>query len=284
MLQTNEVIEEGENVIEETLESRVRKWFKFGHKYIPQQDRLEMLHERIPPARKLAEIKHADMMEDGQRLLICPGGIGGLGNPHFVSPTIPGPKIAGKGEQGYTKIIKLELKTLADVGMVGLPNAGKSTLLESVSNAHPRIAPYPFTTINPYVGVVEFSDCWRLTLADIPGIIKGAHQNRGLGHNFLRHIERNKVLIYVIDLASPEPWNDLQILIDELDHYKPGLTARPSIICANKADITSPAKENLEILKLKTNWPIVPVSAKDRQNIKMLTSLMRQMVEGVRSE
>ncbi|KAI8909643.1 P-loop containing nucleoside triphosphate hydrolase protein [Gorgonomyces haynaldii] len=220
-----------------------------------------------------------DLLEDGQKIMVCKGGIGGLGNPHFVTPLMPGPGIASKGEHGQVKFIQLELKTLADAGLVGLPNAGKSTLLKAVSNCHPRIAPYPFTTLNPYVGTIDFPDFWSMTIADMPGIIKGAHQNHGLGHRFLRHIERNQIFVYVVDLASEAPWDDLKVLQDELEQYKPGLTQKPSIVCANKADIAESARTNLEILKQKTHLPIVPVSAKNEKNIHTLTGLMRQLVE-----
>jgi GTP-binding protein len=175
--------------------------------------------------------------------------------------------------------LEFELKTLADAGLVGLPNAGKSTLLKAVSNAHPQIAPYPFTTLNPYVGTIDFADYWTMTVADMPGILPGAHQNLGLGLRFLRHIERNKVFVYVIDLAGKEPWKDLECLQAELEAYKIGLTARPSIVVGNKADVSEMAKNNLTILSSKTSLPIVPVSAKFGKNITLLTSTLRNMVE-----
>ena len=190
-----------------------------------------------------------------------------------------GPGIAGKGDQGETMLVEFELKSIADAGLVGLPNAGKSTLLKAVTNAHPRIAPYPFTTLNPYIGTIDFPDFWTMTLSDMPGIIKGAHQNLGLGHRFLRHIERNFILVYVLDLSGEAPWEDLAILQNELECYKPGLTQRPSLIAANKADVVDKAKENLKILSTKTKIPIVPISAKNEKNIHMLTGLMRTMVQ-----
>lgn len=266
----------------ERQDALIKKWFKFSDKYYPQQDRIDMLLERIPPPRYPHPIQKVDLLTDGQKYLLTLGGSGGLGNPHFVSPLVLGPRVAGRGEAGVTRHIQLELKTLADLGLIGLPNAGKSTLLAAVSNAHPRIAPYPFTTLNPYVGTIDFPDFYRMTLADIPGLIKGAHLNLGLGHRFLKHVERNHVLVYVVDLASTAPWEDLEILENELEMHLPGLTLRPSVVVANKADVGQVARDNLEILKQKTSKVIVPVSAKNRKNIETLTAVMRTMVQGVR--
>jgi GTP-binding protein len=273
-----EITPEVEQVEEITIEQKVYKYFKFGHKYTPQLDRFEMLSERIPAARQLAIINNIDLLHNDQSLLICPGGNGGFGNPHYVSPAIPGPRIASKGEPRTVRIIKLDLKTIADVGLIGLPNAGKSTLLNAITNAHPKIAPYPFTTLTPYVGVVNFSDSYRFTIADLPGIIKNAHLNRGLGHEFLKHIERTSVLIYVIDVSSKEPWLDLQTVQEELEKYKVGLSKRPGIICANKADLKG-AELNLEELAKRTDMVIVPVSAKYEKNLEYLVDLMRVQVK-----
>jgi GTP-binding protein len=171
---------------------------------------------------------------------------------------------------------------------VGLPNAGKSTFLSAVSNAHPKIASYPFTTLNPYIGTVDFVDSFQLTVADIPGLIKGAHKNVGLGHAFLRHIERSKVLVYVVDLSVEEPWNDFQTLSNELEAYSKGLTNRPSIVIANKADVTSVAKDNFsrfekiilsEFEKKGETVAVIPVSAKYKKNIVKATTVLRNMVE-----
>ncbi|KAH9270952.1 obg family GTPase CgtA [Batrachochytrium salamandrivorans] len=258
--------------------------FKFRDKYIPQEDRMQMLFQRLPKKkRRVVEYKpiEFELLEDGERKLLARGGIGGLGNPHFVTPTIPGPGIAGKGAKVEPMVFQLELKTMADAGLVGLPNAGKSTLLKATSNAHPKIAPYPFTTLNPYVGTIDFQDFWTMTIADIPGIIKGAHDNLGLGHRFLRHIERTKLLVYVIDLASEAPWDDLDTLQSELEAFQKGMTDRPSLIAANKADVSEIAEQNFAILKSKTHIPIVPISAKHEKNIRAFTSVMRKMVEEI---
>ena len=153
------------------------------------------------------------------------------------------------------------------------------TLLAAVSDAHPKIAPYPFTTMNPYIGTIDFPDLFSITMADIPGLIKGAHRNVGLGHKFLRHVERSKMLVYVVDLAGEAPWTDLAILQSELEAYSQGLTNRPSIVVANKADLGDKPRQNLERLKMETSLPIVPISAKDKKNILTLTTLMRRMIE-----
>ncbi|KAJ3304536.1 Mitochondrial ribosome-associated GTPase 2 [Kappamyces sp. JEL0829] len=254
--------------------------FKFRKGYVPQEDRVAMLKERIPyRSKKKAPLIELDLVKDGQKHLIRRGGRGGFGNPHFKTPLIPGPGIASRGQRIGPMTLEFELKTLADAGLVGLPNAGKSTLLKAVSNAHPQIAPYPFTTLNPYVGTIDFADYWTMTIADMPGILPGAHQNLGLGLRFLRHIERNKVFVYVIDLAGKEPWTDLECLQQELEAYKPGLTSRPCLIAANKADVSTTAKANLETLKARTNLPIVPISAKLGKNITFFTSTLRALVE-----
>ncbi|KAJ3042527.1 GTPase of the mitochondrial inner membrane that associates with the large ribosomal subunit [Rhizophlyctis rosea] len=264
--------------------ARIHKFFKFRSGYVPQDDRVKMLLERIalePPSRPPPPLS-VDLTHDGQRICIARGGRGGQGNPHFQSPEIRGPAFAGRGMPGPTLYLELELKTIADAGLVGLPNAGKSTFLAAVSNAHPRIAPYPFTTLNPYVGMIDFPDFWRMTLADIPGLIEGAHRNVGLGHRFLRHVERNKILVYVIDLAGPAPWRDLAVLKNELELYQPGLTDRPSLVVANKADLGDRARKNLEVLKDSTDDIVVPCSAKEGKNVQVVTGVMRQMVEEVR--
>ncbi|KAJ3326255.1 hypothetical protein HDV06_000131 [Boothiomyces sp. JEL0866] len=254
----------------------------FRNNYLPQEDRIRFLKESIPRKRRKQPLFEFDLKNDGDSCIVFEGGRGGLGNPHYQTANILSPGFAGRGEMMGDRYYEFELKTLADAGLVGLPNAGKSTLLKAVSNAHPQIAPYPFTTLNPYVGTIDFDDYWTMTLADMPGIIKGAHQNHGLGLRFLRHVERNKIFVYVIDLAGEEPWQDLETLQSELELYKKGLTNRPSIVAANKADISESAKKNLEMLKSKTSLPIVPISAKYSKNILQLTGLMRHLVESVK--
>jgi GTP-binding protein len=181
-----------------------------------------------------------DLNEPGQQWTLCKGGKGGLGNVHFKSSRNQAPTQFTYGEPGETGEFYLELRTIADVGLVGYPNAGKSTVLTKISAAHPKVASYPFTTLTPHVGVVQLSEDRRFTVADIPGLIEGAHQNVGLGHEFLRHITRCKLLAFVLDAAGSEgrdPLSDLQNLRREINLYDPALSERPWIIVANKCDL-----------------------------------------------
>ncbi|KAG0035141.1 GTPase of the mitochondrial inner membrane that associates with the large ribosomal subunit [Podila clonocystis] len=323
--------------------------------------------DRIVEARRAAMSKKPLLLdvnehtEDGERFMVGRGGGGGYGNPHFLTTQNRAPKYATRGREGQTRWLTLELKTIADAGLVGLPNAGKSTFLQAVSNAHPAIAPYPFTTLNPYIGTVDYSDSYQVKVADIPGLIRGAHMNVGLGHSFLRHVERSKVLVYVIDIAAefgvkrqvkgvddwtPEqdehegkdsmeatkdiptdtteslkmdaqysqPFEDWKTLLDELEAYQPGLTRRPSMIIANKADVTEVAPKNLQLFQklVHEEWAkrraayslsspssssssspsfsqehdlkIVPVSAKYKKNIIKVTSILREIVEAEKAK
>lgn len=183
-----------------------------------------------------AEELVADVVADGQRVLVARGGKGGFGNAHFATSTNQAPRRAEPGEPGEEARLRLELKLIADVGIVGFPNAGKSTLLSAVTRARPRIAGYPFTTTEPVLGVVEMG-YQSFVMADIPGIIEGAHKGRGLGLDFLRHIERTRVLIYLLDGTSEKPVADLKALEAELESYQPLLKARPRIIAVNKIDL-----------------------------------------------
>lgn len=181
----------------------------------------------------------ADLAVEGQRVLIAKGGRGGLGNAHFATSTNRAPRKVQPGEPGEEKILRLELKLLADVGLVGFPNAGKSTLISRVSAARPKIAAYPFTTLTPNLGVVGLSGDRSFVVADVPGLIEGAHRGQGLGHQFLRHLERTKVLVHVIDVSGESgrnPVQDLNTLRRELELFAPTLAAKPQIVTANKMD------------------------------------------------
>jgi len=172
-----------------------------------------------------------------QEVILTPGGKGGLGNSHFKSPTRQTPRYAQPGEQGTEEWVILELKLLADVGLVGFPNAGKSTLLSSISEAKPKIADYPFTTITPNLGVVPYRDHHSFVVADIPGIIEGAAEGKGLGHRFLRHIERNSILLFMIPIDSQDIQKEYEILLEELKRYNPELMDKERVLAITKSDL-----------------------------------------------
>jgi len=261
--------------------------FKFSQGYEPLADRQQILKDKLKAMfpehyRRLRNSEQmggtVDLMTEGHRVELLKGGSGGMGNPFFCSKSWPSPKVCSRGMPGQSGTFELELKTIADLGLVGMPNAGKSSLLAAISNAHPKIAPYPFTTLNPYVGTIDFDNHDHITVADIPGLIPGAHANVGLGHDFLRHVERCKVLVYVVDLSRLEPWADLEMLQHELEAYKPDLTRRKSLVVCNKADVIPIAKQNWhEMQQRRPDIKMVPCSARDAKNIKMVTSSMREL-------
>jgi GTP-binding protein len=196
-----------------------------------------LVYERTegdPPYRLLADLAH-----QGQRVLVAKGGRGGMGNARFATSTNRAPRKVQPGEPGEEKFLRLELKLLADVGLVGFPNAGKSTLISRISAARPKIADYPFTTLTPNLGVVSLSGDRSFIVADVPGLIEGAHRGLGLGHQFLRHLERTKVLVHLVDVSSlsgRDPVEDLDTVRRELELFQPALAAKPQIVAANKID------------------------------------------------
>jgi len=219
----------------------------------------------------------ADLAEEGAEFVLCQGGQGGRGNIHFKSSRNRVPRQftpGGDGEEGY---FLLELRSIADAGLVGYPNAGKSTLLGKISSAHPKVAAYPFTTLHPVIGMVDFDGYRRAPIADIPGLIEGAHRNVGLGHEFLRHIMRCRVLLFVIDMAGSEersPVEDLEQLRKELSLYDPGLAARPWFVAANKMDDPR-AEENLAHFRQRfPKIDIVPISADLGEGIPELKQML----------
>ena len=224
----------------------------------------------------------ADLDHIGARAVVAKGGRGGRGNARFATSTNRAPRYRELGQPGEERHLDLELKVIADAGLVGYPNAGKSTLLTRISGARPKVAAYPFTTLHPVVGVVEYPDYARLTVADIPGLIEGAHDNVGLGHEFLRHIERTKVLIYVLDMAGVDgrtPWEDFASLKQDLELYQSGLSARPALIAANKMDLPE-AAENLIRLKAELGPdapPVYPIAA-GAENLGEFPAALRQLV------
>ena len=224
----------------------------------------------------------ADLTQHGQRLILCKGGRGGLGNRNFATSARQAPRFAQPGEPGEEGQFLFELRIIAEVGLVGYPNAGKSTLLTAISHARPKVAPYPFTTLHPQIGIVEYSDFHRLTVCDVPGLIEGAHRNVGLGHEFLRHIERCKVLVLLLDMAGTDgraPWDDYKNLLSELELYDPNLLQRPCLVVANKMDELA-AEANLKTFKRKIRKiPVLPIAAAFDQGVEAFRKDIRTAVE-----
>ncbi|GKW46827.1 GTPase ObgE [Planococcus sp. NCCP-2050] len=225
----------------------------------------------------------ADLVEHGQTAVIARGGRGGRGNSRFATPQNPAPELSEKGEPGFERNVILELKVLADAGLVGFPSVGKSTLLSVVSAAKPKIAEYHFTTIVPNLGMVETDDHRSFVMADLPGLIEGAHEGVGLGHQFLRHIERTRVIIHVIDMSGMEgrdPYEDYVTINEELKQYNMRLTERPQVIVANKMDMPD-SEENLKKFreKMPEDAQIFPISALSRQGLSNLLFAVTDLVE-----
>jgi len=223
-----------------------------------------------------------DLTRDGQEFVLRRGGAGGKGNVHFKSSRNRAPREYTEGEEGEQGHFLFELRTIADAGLVGYPNAGKSTLLRKISAARPKVAAYPFTTLHPIIGVVEFSEYRRTAIADIPGLIEGAHRGLGLGHEFLRHITRCRIFLFVVDVAGSEgrnPVEDVQQLRKELDLYDPLLSQRSWFVIANKMDLPN-AQENLNALRKKfPKIDIVPISAAKAEGIDELKKKLAEWLE-----
>jgi len=213
----------------------------------------------------------ADLTENGQQFVLCKGGRGGLGNRNFATAARQTPRFAQPGEPGEEGDFLFELRIMAEVGLVGYPNAGKSTLLTAISKARPKVAPYPFTTLHPQIGIVEYADWHRLTVCDVPGLIEGAHKNVGLGHAFLRHIERCKIIVLLLDMAGTDnraPWDDYKQLLNELELYDPALLEKQRLVVANKMD-EAVAEKNLKQFKKKIKKvSLLPISAAFDQGIE----------------
>ncbi|MCL2817183.1 MAG: GTPase ObgE [Clostridiales bacterium] len=223
----------------------------------------------------------ADIVRDGQRAVAAKGGRGGRGNTRFAGERQKAPHLAENGEPGQERWLILELKLLADVGLVGMPNAGKSTMLSRISSARPKIADYPFTTLVPNLGLVDLGEGQSFVAADLPGLLRGAHSGLGLGHRFLRHIERTKALLHVLDMSGErDPAEDFAVINEELRLYKAGLTARPQIVAANKMDALG-ADERLAELKkrLAGEYEIFPVSALRGEGLQPLLWRLWQILQ-----
>ena len=223
----------------------------------------------------------ADIVEPGQTVVIAKGGAGGYGNVHFKTSVNQAPTEHTPGGEPEEKRLRLELKTIADAGLLGFPNAGKSSLLASLSAATPKIASYPFTTLRPYVGTIVYDDWAKVRMADVPGIIEGAAKGVGLGLAFLRHLERSRVLVYVIDMAGTdnrEPWADYAVLRREISDYSEALSARPFLVVANKMDEPA-AQENLPRFIEETGVTPIAISCASREGIDIFKEALRDVVK-----
>lgn len=230
-----------------------------------------------------------DFTEAGQRFLAAKGGKGGWGNAHFATPTRRAPKFHYTGRPGQEKELQLELKLIADVGLVGFPNAGKSTLISVISAAKPKIANYPFTTLEPNLGVVDMGDFKTFVVADIPGLIEGASQGAGLGDRFLRHVERTKLMLHLVDVSSfsgRDPVEDYEIINRELENYNEDLSARPQIVVATKLDsLDDPERlENLRKRAKKDRKEFFEISAVANTGVKELVSAVSRRLDAIRTE
>ncbi|HCY7237232.1 TPA: GTPase ObgE [Staphylococcus aureus] len=242
---------------------------------------------KVPPGTIIKKVETdevlADLVEDGQRAVVAKGGRGGRGNSRFATPRNPAPDFSEKGEPGEELDVSLELKLLADVGLVGFPSVGKSTLLSIVSKAKPKIGAYHFTTIKPNLGVVSTPDQRSFVMADLPGLIEGASDGVGLGHQFLRHVERTKVIVHMIDMSGSEgrePIEDYKVINQELAAYEQRLEDRPQIVVANKMDLPE-SQDNLILFKeeIGEDVPVIPVSTITRDNIDQLLYAIADKLE-----
>lgn len=223
----------------------------------------------------------ADLTEPGQEVVILAGGRGGRGNQHFANSRQQAPRIAERGEPGEELWLTLELKLIADVGLVGVPNAGKSTLLSAISAARPKIGDYPFTTLQPSLGVVTIGDYETIVIADIPGLIEGASVGVGLGHDFLRHIERTRTIIHLLDGNAENPLTDWAMINSELELYNPALAAKPQIVVLNKIDLPDAQERESEIRKeiIAAGFPFLSISAVTGEGVKAMLYEVKRMVD-----
>lgn len=242
---------------------------------LPEEVTEEQEYEKV-------EVFEVDLLNHGQRHVICKGGRGGMGNKNFSSSRRQTPRFAQSGEMGEQFDFRLELQTIADIGLVGFPNAGKSTILSELSGATPKVADYPFTTLHPNVGILEYPDYERITLCDIPGLINGAHRNVGLGHDFLRHIQRCRVLAIILDMSGADnrdPWEDYRHLMEELGLYDQSLIKKTKLVVANKMDEDVSSKNLVEFTKVTGIKPDLAISAAFGISLPELKESFRKAVE-----
>ena len=224
-----------------------------------------------------------DLKKEEEYIVVARGGKGGRGNAQFKTSTHQAPREAEKGEEGEERWINLELKLIADVGIIGLPNAGKSTLLSRISSAHPKIAPYPFTTLRPYLGIVKVDETNSFVAADLPGLIEEASRGKGLGDRFLRHVERSKVLLHLVDVGEnfiEDPFKRFQIINRELEQFNPDLLKKPQIVAGNKLDLPG-ARERLKKLKKRIGgrYPVTGISCRTGEGINKLIIMLKDLVK-----
>jgi GTP-binding protein len=234
---------------------------------------------KVPPGTVVRNVETgdtlADLTDDGSRFILLRGGRGGRGNHGFATPTNQAPDYAQPGQVGKELLLELELKIIADIGLVGLPNAGKSTLLSRISAAHPKVADYPFTTLQPNLGIVSLGDYDTFVVADIPGLIEGAHEGKGLGLQFLRHIERTRALLFLVDISSPNPEEDLNTLRNELRFYSEDLLKKPILVAASKNDVLPPEEREKPHLAGKAD---ISISAVSGHGLQILVQKLGEVV------
>lgn len=245
---------------------------------------------KVPPGTVITDLKTgsvlADLINKDDEVVIVKGGRGGRGNMALATRTNPAPKVAENGEPGQVKKVKIELKLLADVGLVGLPSVGKSTLISQISASKPKIAAYHFTTLNPNLGVVKASNNRSYVVADLPGLIKGASLGEGLGDRFLKHIERTRVIAHIIDMSAFEgrdPYEDYLTINNELKSFNPKILDKPQIVIANKMDLPN-SLENLEKFKKQVDVKIYPISAVTKEGIKEVVNALADMLDNIEKE
>jgi GTP-binding protein len=245
---------------------------------------------RVPPGTLIYDTDFdlllKDLDEVGMKVCVCLGGRGGKGNKQFATSTYQTPRYAEPGKPGQERNLRLELKLIADVGLVGMPNAGKSTLISRCSAARPKIASYPFTTLDPILGIVELSGERRLVMADLPGLIEGAHKGTGLGFEFLRHIERTRVIVHILDIMptdSSDPVKNYHRIRKELERYSKALAEKPEVIVANKIDL-DPEDKTVKKLRKQLRHRIYPISAVTGQGVKDLCETLWKKVKEVKTK
>jgi GTP-binding protein len=255
-----------------------------GHKNCSGRNGRDLV-VRVPPGTLVRDVERNALLKDlgrhGDRLVVCKGGKGGRGNQHFATATLQAPRKAEPGRPGEERKVRLELKMIADVGLVGLPNAGKSTLLACISAARPKVAGYPFTTLVPNLGIVRASEWQTLVVADLPGLIEGAHEGKGLGDRFLKHVERTRLILHLVDVSDTAlrpPLEAYRVIRAELESHSPVLAKKPEIVLATKTDLTG-AKKGVAALRKKVG-KLLEVSAATRKGLEELVRELFRALPG----